>query len=220
MKKKTPPKAQPPKAEMAPAVLAFLKRYSFEWLMAIGLIVLVTPALDQTKAAVLGQSEGPSFYIDRIACPVADKAKALPDLSGGECHVLNLRIPGGLNDRTLSQVDIVPFAGDPDADVRFSEPIAAHVDKELMRAYGYVSFRMSSKVGKGQLLLVTAHGQFSPDTSVAVTLDGRPQHARRLAVAEGRVLFLTEYWRQILLVAVAGLFTVRYRQLVLDRLRT
>jgi hypothetical protein len=214
VKKKTLPKAASPKAKMAPAVLAFLKRYSFESLLSLGLIALVTPVLDQTKAAVLGQNEGPSFYIDRIACPAA----ASPAPVGGDCHVLNLRIPGGLQDRTLSQVDIVPFAGGPEVDVRFSEPIEADVDKEFMRVYGYASIRMNGKVGKGKLLLVTAHGHFSPDTSVGVTLDGRAQEARKLAVADGRILFLTEYWRQILLVSIAGLFTVRYRQLVLERL--
>ncbi|MDT8999702.1 hypothetical protein RQP53_10530 [Paucibacter sp. APW11] len=206
------------KTQLLPASLAFLKRYSFESLLSIGLIALVSPGMDRAKEAVLGQNEGPAFYIDKVACPPVAAASGVANSAslGGDCSLLNIRIPGGLHEKTLSRIEIIPYAADPE--IRFSEPIEATIDKEVLRTYGYASISMKAKVGQGKVLIATALGHFSDETELGVTLDGVSRQARKLAIADGRVLFITQYWRQILLIAIAGLFTVRYRQLVLERL--
>lgn len=206
------------KPSIATAVLTFLKRYSFESLLSLGLLTLVSPALDRAKEALLGQSEGPSFYIDQIACPQATGGDAAAPAESGDCHLLNLRIPGGQEERTLNRIDISSLAS-PDITIRLSgQPANLEVDKELLRTYRAASVTLDSRIAPGKLLIVTALGRFGPDTAVSVVLDGSGRPARQLAIASGRVLFLTEYWGQILLVAVAALFTVRYRQLVIEKL--
>jgi hypothetical protein len=201
------------RSSLLQAALAFLRRYSFESLLSLCLIALVSPITDDARMAVFGEGEGPSFYVDTIACPTS--------ISGREaetCHLLNLKIPGGVRKKRLSRIEIFSVESSTITLRMSGTQVPLQIDDELFKAYRVASSALDREIEAGSLTVVSALGRFGKDATVTVALDGANQQARQLAIAEGRILFLTEYWRQVLLVAIATIFAIRYRHIAIERL--
>jgi hypothetical protein len=219
MKKKPVLNLKPP-AGIAHTALALIRKYFIELVLSILAVLFISPITDSLRAAVLAQNEGPSFYIDQVGCVEASTPRAVDKRDADNvCQIMNIRIPAGLADQEISQIDISEVNGVPFSIRSNDRELEVKLDEGSFRQLRYASMHLNHTVRKGETLLMTLTGRFGGDSSVGIVMNGRMRVARALEIADGRVLFLTQYWRQILLLLIATLAITRYRQFVLEKMQ-